>query len=97
MLAAEKIVKFLRERGQGPGREPEGRQAGSQSVIRSGTRWLAGWLGSSWLVDAAWVTYVGESATHGVGGLQNLVWPPCFWMLPVGGGAKRIPSAVRPM
>lgn len=34
MLAAEKIVKFLR--GQGPGREAEG-----SLVIRNGTRWLA--------------------------------------------------------
>lgn len=41
MLAAEKIVKFLR--GQGPGREAEG----SQSSETAPAGWLARWLASS--------------------------------------------------
>jgi len=73
VLAAEKIASF--REWQGPGQKLEGRQA----VIRSGSCWLVRSL-ARWLVDAAclasWVTYVGESATDGVGRLQNLEWPP---------------------
>lgn len=90
MLAAEKIVKFLR--GQGPGRETR-----RQSVIRNGTRWLASSLAIRLRIDAAWVTYVGASATDG-GGLAAEPWMGTLLLtILFGEGAKRIPSAVRPM
>lgn len=70
MLAAEKIVKFLR--GQGPGRKPEGRQSSETAP--------AGWLAHR-LVDAAWVGHVRRGKRHRQGGrtMEPCLngWPPC--------------------
>lgn len=77
MLAAEKIVKFLR--GQGPGREAEGSQSSQTGA--------AGWL-ARWLIDAAWVTYVGESATDGGGRAAEPWIDTLLSTMPFGRGAK---------
>lgn len=86
MLAAEKIVKFLR--GQGPGQEAEGSQSSETAP--------AGWLARR-LLDAAWVTYVGESATDGGGRAAEPWMDTLLLTILLGVGAKQIPSAARPM